>query len=48
MFQVRNSATVKLIEGKTIPVYGVWYEEDEAKQIKEEKWWKKPNLNCRL
>ena len=42
--QVRNSEG-KAIEGKTIPIYGVWYEEDEAKEIKEEKWWKKPNLN---
>ena len=34
----------ELIEGKTIPIYGVWYEEDTKKETKEEKWWKKPNL----
>jgi len=42
--QVRNSEG-KPIEGKTIPMYGVWYEDDVEKEAKEEKWWKKVNLN---
>ena len=34
-----------IVEGKTIPAYGIWCEDDEVKEIKEEKWWKKPKLN---
>tara|TARA_R110001592_G_scaffold59142_1_gene179339 strand:+ start:118 stop:351 length:234 start_codon:yes stop_codon:yes gene_type:complete len=37
--QVRD-ASGNAIEGKTIPVYGVWYENDKIKAVKEEKWWK--------
>ena len=37
--QVRDE-NGKAIEGKTIPVYGIWHEEDKAKETKEEKWWK--------
>ena len=34
-----------VVKGKTVPVHGVWYENDPIKGVKEEKWWKKPNLN---
>jgi hypothetical protein len=41
---VRN-VSGELIEGHTIPVYGVWYENYVIKGVKEEKWWKTTNLN---
>ena len=34
-----------VVKGKTVPVHAVWYENDPIKGVKEEKWWKKPNLN---
>ena len=42
--QVRT-ADGKAVEGKTIPMYGIWYENDPIKATKEEKWWKKSDLN---
>jgi len=34
-----------VIMGKTVPVHGIWYENDPIKVTKEEKWWKKSDLN---
>jgi hypothetical protein len=35
----------EIIEGHTIPVYGIWTEPMQVKVKKEEKWWKSTNLN---
>jgi len=34
-----------VVVGTTVPVYGVWNENDPIKGTKEEKWWKKSDLN---
>jgi len=41
---VRN-VSGEIIEGHTIPVYGIWTEPTPVKVRKEEKWWKVKNLN---
>ena len=34
-----------IVQGKTVPVHGIWYENDPIKATKVEKWWKKSDLN---